>query len=181
MAERAWVVDTRQILYERGNLEPLSSPEGCMTKRDRWVIDIFCELSQTFPEGASLWRVVALEHSGVDSHNGKGGGTSAKILEKQLLLPINLGRGYRGILRLFWVHHSTVRKIIQVENIQDSRQTFQEWTSRQAHAKVTLCNVQRNCKKPRRLYRPQLAREALKFMTVQLEEDWRSMACLEGL
>jgi len=57
------------------------------------------------------------------------------ILEKQVL-PVNLGSPsfYRE------------KDYSQVENIQESCQSSQEWTSQQVHPKVRLCDAQRNCK-----------------------------------
>ena len=69
------------------------------------------------------------------------------ILEKQLLLPHQSGKGQKVISKLFGVHHSIKRKkYSQVENIQDSCQSSQELTSQQVHLKVRLLNAQPNCK-----------------------------------
>jgi len=46
------------------------------------------------------------------------------------------GKGYKAISKLFGVHYSAEKEYSQVENIQDSCQSSQEWTSQQAHPKV---------------------------------------------
>ena len=71
-------------------------------------------------------------------------------LEKQLLLPINLGRvirPYPNYLESIILERE--RDYSPVENIEDSCQSTQEWTSQQVHPKVRVCNAQKNCKKPK--------------------------------
>ena len=75
------------------------------------------------------------EHSGVLTQC-QGGKTSVMILEKQLLLPINLGR----VIRPFTNHLESIilqrERLFTSGNIQDSCQSSQEWTSQQVHPKV---------------------------------------------
>lgn len=51
------------------------------------------------------------------------------------------GKCYMGIFKHFEVLHSTVRNYSQVESIQDSYQSSQDWISMEIHSKVKLCNA----------------------------------------
>lgn len=57
-------------------------------------------------------------------------------------------QGYKADSKQFEVHHSAVRQS-QVENIQDSCQSSQEWTSQQVNPKIRLSSGQRNRKEPK--------------------------------
>lgn len=66
--------------------------------------------------------------------------------EKQVLLDINLGRGYKAFFRQIKMHHEIDR--LQFERLQDKYQSFQESVSQEIQSKDRL-NVERYEVKPK--------------------------------
>lgn len=76
----------------------------------------------------------------------QGGKTQARILEKQLILQINMKKGCKSMSKQFGVYWSTVTKIIQgfFRHLQSS----QESTSQHFYLKFWTCNTQEEYRKP---------------------------------
>ncbi len=66
------------------------------------------------------------------------------ILEKQFLLP-SIWEVYQGHFQTMWSPSFYSEEVYsQVEDIQNRRESSQEWTSHQIHPKIRPCNTQRN-------------------------------------
>jgi len=97
-------------------------------------------------------------------------------LREAIVAAHQFGKGYKVISKLFRVHHSAVKDYSQVENIQDSCQSFPgvDASASSPQGQTVQCSEKLQKKKQQlhlRLYRPQLACYVLKFMTAQLEKD----------